>query len=121
MLHPIEGEHAHELIEREDLLRRARVPAEQGQVVEQRLRQIALLAIEEQVELRVLALGHLAPVVGEDQGHVRVGLRPRVTESVDDHQLVWRVGEMLLTADHVRDLHGGVVYRARIVVGGKGI
>ena len=121
MLHAVEREGVYELVEREDLLRRAGIPAEQRKVVDERLGQVALLAKEHQVGFRVLAFGQLGPVFGEDQRHVGESKRPVIAERVDEHQLIGRVGEMLLAADHVGDLHRRVIDRACKLIGRKSI
>ena len=112
MLHAIERERLEQLFECENLLRCAGVPAEQREVVEQRLGEVAAVPEQDEVCLGVLALGELGAVGGEDQRHVRVCLRTVITKRVDQHQLVGRVGEVLLTSDDVGDLHHRIVDRA---------
>ena len=116
MLHAVERELRDQLVEREGLAFGAWIPAEQREIVDHRLRKVALLSVEHQVRLGMLALRELAAVRREDQRHVRESPRPRVPERVDDQQLVRRVGQVLLAADHVRDVHRGVVDGAREVV-----
>ena len=52
---------------------------------------------------------------------MRVRGGPLVAEGVDEHQLIRRVGEVLLTADDVRDLHQRVVDWARELIGGVAV
>ncbi len=101
VLHSVEGKKAHQLIEREQLLFRTRIPAQQREVVDQRLGQITELAEEPKVALGVFALGELRPVGREDQWHVRVRLGALVAKCVDEHQLVGSVRQVLFAADHV--------------------
>ena len=117
MLNAFERKLLHELVEREELLRSARIPAQEGQVVEERLREIALLTKEDEVGFRMPSLGELGSVVGKDQRHVRVSDRPLIAQRVDEHELVGRIGKVLLTADHMCDFHHRVVDRARKLVG----
>ena len=117
MLHAIEGESFHQLVEREDLTLGPWIPPEEGEVIEHRLRQIALVAIQDEVGLRVLALRQLASIGSEDQGHVGECLRTLIAQRIADEQLVRRVGKVLFATDDMRDRHRRVVDRTCEVVG----
>src|SRR6185312_1429374 len=56
MLHSLKRELVDEIVKREDLALAAGVPSEQGEVVDHRLWQVALLAVQHEVRLGVLAL-----------------------------------------------------------------
>ena len=62
-----------------------------------------------------MALGELAAVGAVQQRQVRVA-RVLVAEGVEDEQLLGRVGEVVVAADHVGDPHLGVVDGDREVV-----
>ncbi len=122
-VHAVEGELLDQLVAGEDLLRGVVAPAEPGEVVEQGLGQIALLdvlvQVDEDAELLVLgelALGHLGPRAGlGDVRDVREG-RQLGAEGLEDEELGEGVGEVLLGADDVGDLHLDVVDGAGEVV-----
>ena len=62
-----------------------------------------------------MALGELAAIGAVQQRQVRVA-RVLVAEGVEDEELLGRVGEMVVAADHVGDPHLGVVDGDREVV-----
>src|SRR5437879_13623503 len=121
MLDALESEGTDELLDREVLRLGAGVPTQQSEIVDQSFWHIPLLAKESEVALGVLALGQLGAVLGKDQRHVRVRLGPLVAQRVDQHQLIWRVGEVLLAADNVRHLHERVIYWSGDVIGRIGV
>lgn len=82
-------------------------PTEQGQVVDDRLGQIAELA---EIAHRggSVTFAELAAVGAVDQRVMRV-LGRRGADGREQHELTSRVGEMVVAADHVRYLHVTVV------------
>ncbi len=103
-----------ELVDREDLLLGPGRPAEQREVVHQRLADEALRDVVRDRGL-ALALAHLGAVRVEDQRQVRER-RHRVAEGAEQQDVLGRVREMVLAADHVADLHRRVVDDDREVV-----
>ena len=117
-VHPVEGEFLDQLGAGEDLLRGVVAPAQPGEVIEQGLGEVALLDVLVQVDedarllvLLDLPLGHLGPRAG--LGDVRdVGEgRQLGAQGLEDQELREGVGEVLLGADDVGDLHLDVVDR----------
>jgi hypothetical protein len=103
-----------ELVEGEDLLLGARRPAEEGQEVDERLGQVALLAVRAHGHLR-LALAHLGAVGVQDERDVPEA-RLSIAEGAHECDVLRRVRKMVLAADDVRDLHRLVVDHHREVV-----
>jgi hypothetical protein len=103
-----------DLVDREDLFLGARRPAEQREVVDERLADEALLDVVGHRRL-ALALAHLGAIRVEDEGQVR---EPRdiVAKGPEQEDVLRRVGEVVLATDHVRDLHRRVVDDDREVV-----
>ncbi len=101
-------------LQRHDLLVAVR-PGEQGEVVGDRLRQIAELAVVPDGGGAV-ALGELAAVGSQDERVVSVSWR-RALEGGEQHQLPRRVGEVVVAADDVRDAHVAIVDGGGEVVG----
>ena len=89
-------------------------PAEERQVVDQRLADEALGDVVGDRGL-ALALAHLRPVRVEDERQVGEE-RDRVAERAEHQDLLRRVREVVLAADDVADLHRGVVDHDREVV-----
>ena len=110
----VEVEALDDLVEREDLLLGPGRPAEQRQVVDERLADEALGAVV--VDRRLaLALAHLRPVRVEDER--QVGERGHVVaERPEQQDVLGRVRDVVLAADDVGDLHRGVVDDDREVV-----
>ena len=101
--HLLEGEHVAVLRDR---------PTEQGQVVQQSLGQEAVVAVGEEVRLGI-ALGELLVALPHHVGQVpearcRAG-DAHLDERVVEGHLARGAGEEVLAAQHVRDLHQGVV------------
>ena len=105
---------ADELVDREDLVLGPARPAEQRQVVDQRLAQEPLGDVVRDRGL-ALALAHLRAVRVEDQRQVGEA-RLRVPERAEQQDVLRRVREMVLAADDVGDPHLGVVHHHREVV-----
>ncbi len=103
-----------ELVERQDLFLRACRPAEEGQVVHERLGDEALLPVVVDRGL-ALSLAHLGPVRIEDERQVGEG-RQLVTEGPEQEDVLRGVREVVLAADHLGDPHLGVVDDDREVV-----
>ena len=89
-------------------------PAEQGEVVAHRGRQVARVAQLLHAGGAV-ALGELLAVGAVEQRQVRVARR-HDPERLHHQQLLRGVGEVVVAADHVGDPHVGVVHRDREVV-----
>jgi hypothetical protein len=106
------------LLAREDLLVSVG-PAEARQVVEERLRHDPRLAKGLHARGPV-ALGQAILVRPEDQGDMREGRR-RVPESAVTLHLLRRVRQVVITPDHVRDLHRHVVHHRAEIVGGRAV
>src|SRR4051794_4367215 len=89
-------------------------PAEQRQVVAYGGGQIAVVSQLLHAGGAV-ALGELLAVRAVQQRQVGVARLLHV-ERLHHHQLLWRIGKVVVAADHVRDPHIRVVYRYREVV-----
>ncbi len=114
----LDVEQAHQLLETEDLLVAVR-PAEAREVVEQRLRQEAHVAVLQHAD-RAVALGELRAVGAED--HRQVGVRRRLDAERAQHlHLPRRVVDVVVAADHVRDSHVVVVHDHAEIVGGRAV
>ena len=113
-----EVEELDQLLPREDLLV-AVGPAEPRQVVHHRLGQDPL--VPERLDRgRPVALGQALPVRPED--HRDVGEhRQRVAERLVAEDLLRRVREVVVAADHVGDLHRDVVHDHAEVVGRRAV
>ena len=91
----------------------SRAPAEVGEVVDEPLADEALGAVV--VDRRLaLALAHLGPVGVEDQRQVAED-RDRMAERLEQQDVLGRVADVVLAADHVADLHRGVVDHDEVV------
>ena len=103
-----------DLVERQDLLLGPGRPAEQGEVVDERLADEPLGDVVADRGL-ALALAHLGPVRVEDERQVG---EPRrlVAERPEQQDVLGRVRQVVLAADDVGDLHRGVVDDDREVV-----
>ena len=111
----LEREELQQLVAREDLRLVVVGPAEPREEVDERLRDVALLA-EVLDRLRAVALGELLAVAAEDVGGVRVDGR-LVAERAENLDLLRSVRDVVLAADHMRDLVEHVVDRRGEVVG----
>ena len=111
---PVDRELVDELLGGEDRLVVLGAPAEQGQVVADRRRQVAALA---QLLHRggAVALGELLAVRPVEQRQVRVAGRLGA-ERREHEQLLRGVGEVVVAADHIGDAHLEVVDGDREVV-----
>ena len=118
LVHVVDVEQPRHLLAREDLLVAMR-PAEAHEVVEQRLGQVALVAVLQHAH-RAVALGELRAVGAEDHRHVRVERRLDA-ERAQHVDLPRRVVEVVVAADHVRDPHVLVVDHHAEVVGGLAV
>ena len=116
---PLEREGLDELLERELLALVRHRPAHERQVVEQRLREEAGLAVEVEAH-RVLALRDLRAVGVAQQRQVAEDRRLPAEALVEPRVLRQR-REPLLGADHVRDAHQVVVDHVGQVVGRKAV
>ena len=103
-----------ELLQGEDLLLGAGRPAEEREVVDQRLRQEALGAVVRDRRLG-LALAHLRAVGVQDERQVRE-LRHVVAERLEQEDVLRRVREVVLAANDVGDPHRRVVHDHREVI-----
>ena len=103
LVHVRQVEAGDQLVQREDLLLGARAPAQEGEEVDHRLRQVALLAVGGDRRLR-LALAHLRAVGIQDQRDVPEA-RLAVAERPDQGDVLGRVRDVVLAADDVADLH----------------
>ncbi len=90
-------------------------PAEPHEIVEQRVRQVAVVAILHHAD-RAVALAEFLPVRAEDHRQVRE-TRYRGAERLVDVDLARRVVDVVVAADHVGDAHVDVVDDHREVVG----
>ena len=115
---PAEVELLHEAVQAEHLVLPVR-PAQQGEVVDQRLRQVAQLA-EIPHRRGAVTLAELAALGPEHHGVVREGGRRRPQRLVEQH-LPRRVGEVVVAADDVRDAHVAVVHDGGEVVAGDAV
>ncbi len=92
-------------------------PAQQREVVHERLRQVAELA-EVAHRRGAVPLAELAALGAEHHGVVGEG-GDRRAEGPEQQQLARRVGEVVVAADDVRDAHVAVVdHRGEVVAGG---
>ncbi len=114
----VDVEQLDHLVHREDLLIAVR-PAQAHQVVEQRLRQVALLAILHDAH-RPVALGQALAVVAEDHRHVGVlgRLGPQGPQDID---LARGVVQVIVAANHVGDPHIEIVHDHSQVVSGAAV
>ncbi|CCJ99025.1 conserved hypothetical protein [Cronobacter malonaticus 507] len=103
----IKREEFDHLFTREDLLIAVR-PAQTHQVVQQRFRQIAVVAILHDAH-RAVTFGEFFTVIAVDHRDVRVK-RYRRAQRFQDVDLTRRVVDMVFTTDHVRDFHIPVVH-----------
>ena len=133
----VEREFADKFVHRHDLGVIAGVPAEQGEEVDDSLRQIARLAVarrdssglwivpfegeDREAEAVAVALREFAFAVGlEQQGQVHeVGARVGPAECLVEKHVEGCRGEPFLTADHVGDFHQVVVDNVGQVIGGQ--
>ena len=116
-VHAIEIEHRCRFGQAEALLHALRRrPAEQGHVVGQGLGHVAHAA-EIAHGGHAIALGKLAALLVEDQGGVGEQWGGGA-EGLVEQQLLGRVGDVVLAADHVADGHGGVIDHDHKVVEG---
>ncbi len=110
----VEIEPLAELLHREDLVVTVR-PAETGEVVEHRLRQVAGIVVLHDAH-RTMSFRQLLPVVAKD--HRQVGVeRHRRTERLQDVDLARRVVDVVVAADDVRDAHVPVIDDDAEIVG----
>ena len=97
----------------------ARRPADQRQVVDQRLRQVAALA-ELRHRRRAVALRQRRVIRPEHHREVREARRREAERAIQQH-LPRRVRDVILAADHVRHLHQRIVHDDGEVVGGTAV
>ena len=116
---PLQREGLHQLGEREELAVVAGVPADQGDVVEQRLLEVTLFDEVAVVGVAV-ALGELAVLVLHDRGQVDVD-RLLPAKGLVEQVVLGRGGEVLVAAQHVGDAHGVVVDDVGEVIGGHAV
>ena len=94
-------------------------PAEQRQVVDEGVGQVAGVAVLLH-RGGAVALGELLAVGAQDHGDVGERGHGRA-EGLVDHDLARGVGQVIVAADDVGDLHHGVVDDGREVVRGRAI
>ena len=104
----VEGERLDHLLARHDLAVLAGRPAEQDEEVEERLGQIALL-LELADERRAIALRIRLSLVVDDHRQVAIFGR-RGAHRLEDLDVLERVLDVVVAADHVRDGHVDVVH-----------
>ena len=114
LVHLPDVEALDDLVERQDLLLGAGRPAEQREVVDERLGDEPLVDVGVDRGL-ALALAHLRAVRVEDERQVREA-RHVVAERSEQQDVLGRVREVVLAADDVGDLHRRVVDDDREVV-----
>ncbi len=107
LVHRPDLESAGQLVEAEDLLLGTRRPAQEGQEVDHRLGEVSLGAVFGNGGL-ALALAHLRAIRVEDERDVPEG-RQRVAEGLHERDVLRRVREVVLAADHVADRHRVIV------------
>ena len=95
-------------VERPDLDAVARAPAEQGEVVDHRLGQVAL-GREVGHRHGVLALRELLATLVHEHRQVGEHLGPAEAERIAEQEVLGGAGHVVLAADHVGDAHLGVV------------
>ena len=103
-----------DLVQREDVLLRARRPAQEREVVDERLAQEPLGDVVRDRGL-ALALAHLRAVGVEDERQVGED-RERVAQRLEQQDVLGRVADVVLAADHVADPHRHVVHHHGEVV-----
>ena len=114
----VEVEGGDEFLAREDLLVAVR-PPEPGEEVDQRIGVVAEFPVGRD-RSRGVALGEPCPVHAEDLRQVGEA-RQRRAERAVDVDLLGRVGEVVVAADHVGNRHVGVVHRDAEVVGRRAV
>ncbi len=92
-------------------------PAQAGQIIDERMRQIAGILVLHDVG-RAGALGQLGALLVEDHRHVRE-LGHRCIQRFIDIDLARGVVDVVVAADDLGDAHVPVVHHHRKVVGGK--
>ena len=92
-------------------------PAETDEIVEQRLGQVALVSILQHAHCTV-TLRELCSVGAENHGHMRIHRRYR-SQRFEHVDLTGRVVQMIVAANHVRDLHVHVIDDDTEVVRGR--
>ncbi len=107
LLDPLEGEELDHLRLGQDLPVATRRPTQEGEEVAHRERQDAQVAIVAH-RRRAMTLGELLPVGAQDHRHMGEG-GDRLTQGAVDRDLLRGVGDVVITPDHVGDLHRDVV------------
>jgi len=105
-----EFEEGHDLLGRDDFAVLLRRPTEQAEVVAHGLGDISCLGVGAK-RRALVALAHLGAVTVQDQGHMGEVRRLRAEGPVK-LDVLRGVGEMILSADHMGDLHLDVVDHA---------
>ena len=98
------------VVEAQDLLAVGRPPSQQDQVVAHGLGQIALLPVVLEGD-GITTLGQLLALLVHQHGQVGEDGQSGSAECLPHEDGLGRVGEVLLTADHVCDAHVHVVHR----------
>ncbi len=114
VVHIGDVEHRWQLAQRieADLRTVGQPPAEQGQVVDHRLRQEPSVAVVEERHV-VASLRELLALLVDDEGQVAELDRPVIAERAAQQQLLGRHVQQVLTPDDVRDVHLAVIDRVR--------
>ena len=117
LVDPIEAKDLRSVVEVEALLHALRRgPAQQGHVVGEGFRGVALVA--EVIDRgHPITLGELFALLVEDQGGVGE-FGGRRTKGGIEQQLLGGIGDVIFAADHMADGHGGVVHDHHEVVEG---
>ena len=115
----VERELAGQNIARDDRGLAVERPAEQCQVVDERIGQVAGIAVLLH-RGGAMALGELFAVGAQNHGDVGERRHGR-TEGLVNHDLTRGVGQVVVAADDVGDLHHGVVDDGREVVRGRAV
>ena len=119
MSHLVDRKAARQLGERQDLVALTRRPADERQIIDQRLGQVSPLA-ELPHRGRPVTFGERAVIGPEHQGQVGEA-RHRPPERLVEQDLPRRVRQMVLAPHHVADLHQRIVDDDGEVVGGEAV
>ena len=115
----LDGKAARHLVDREQLLIAARRPAQKREVIRQRFGQEAP---RPELGHRGRAMTLRERRVIRPHHHGEMGeRRRREPERLIEKHLTWRVRDVILTPNHVRDLHHRIVHHDGEVVGGTAV
>ena len=117
--HVLQTKPRRELLDRNELLTLTRRPSDQREVIRQCLRQISASA-ELRHRRRTMTLGQRTVIGPHHQRHMRER-RWSPAERFEDQNLARRVRDVILTSNHMRDLHQRIVDDDSVVVGGDAV